>query len=316
MIGYKLVSDVTVSNTTTSITFSGLNITAADKYLLVADWVNGVAGNVNMNMTANGLVATNFYRERITGDSTSLTAYRSNDATFVTAPSGGKVDWFTQINLTNSGYIVFHHHSVYNSGTIASTICEKLIVNSTAKTSAISTLTLTSLTSFGIGVGSRFRLYKLTAKLVSDITVGSVVSTVSMTGLNINSDNEYLLIADLYNSGASTFGLNICVNNNNDSGYYCQNILANNSTIIGGRYAVSNCGDESANTYNQHLINIKLTNNGYFQYQSQTARSIGTNIMVSSTYGGSTFTLPSITSIAMISTIIGIGSRFQLYKLK
>lgn len=157
-------------------------------------------------------------------------------------------------------------------------------------------------------------------ELIADIEViESAVTSVDIAGLGIGKDEEVLLISDIIsNAGASSYYLFINDNNVNTN-YYSQFIVATNTSVTAAsinenRYAriVSN------NRRNVVYTDIRLTNSGYFNSQSEDVRSLGTGeIDFVEWYGTSIFTaaaINKITIMAQIASAIGVGSRFQLYK--
>lgn len=154
-------------------------------------------------------------------------------------------------------------------------------------------------------------------ELIGDVTVASNTTQVDFTGLNVGKDDELLLVSEVVSVGSTL--LNLCINSNvSPSNYYRQTLNAGGSTIVGERannayYTASPSGGKALS-----ICKIKLTNSGYFQFQSNSDYSHGGNsIYVEYYYGGSLFVASEITSITIFNAIgaTGTGSRFQLYKL-
>lgn len=153
-------------------------------------------------------------------------------------------------------------------------------------------------------------------QLLADITVETAKTSVDFTGLNIGKAEEIVLnISYLSPSGAT---LRFFVNDNTTvSNYYVQHIYAVGTTIAPARTNVSEMVYASTSGSSYANVKIKLTNNGYCTFQSDTTRHLNGNIGIQNFYGTSTFTMSSITKITIISDYasqIGIGSRFQLYR--
>lgn len=155
---------------------------------------------------------------------------------------------------------------------------------------------------------------------LADITVsGSAVTQVDISGLNIGKGEEITLVCDI--SHSSSGGVGLLVNTNyTQTNYYTQDCGANSTTVSRSRsnksmfvYGVNS----SSKTLS--IIKIKLTNNGYIVYQSESIREyVGTSVALTNFYTTTTFTITSLTSIRILSETsnqIGIGSRFQLYKV-
>lgn len=156
---------------------------------------------------------------------------------------------------------------------------------------------------------------------IGDVVVGVATTQVDFTGLNIGKDDELLLVSDWYNSSGSTSDLSIFANNNTTAtNYYTQWLTATGTSVSSTRYNANYFMETTTTHKGFSKSNIKLTNSGYFVFQATDtmAYSLPTNVLINNWYTTSTFTLTSITSINIKSTVasaIGIGSRFQLYKL-
>lgn len=158
-------------------------------------------------------------------------------------------------------------------------------------------------------------------ELLADITVSSATTQVDITGLNIGKDEEIVLIADVYNPTASGTPLSILVNGNYTvTNYYTQYISVNGTSVTAGRENNANLQYHDPVRKLLAIAKIKLTNSGYFVWQSDANRAydLGSQLFYVPIYGTSTFTLSSITSLRIsvgVANAIGIGSRFQLYKI-
>lgn len=176
------------------------------------------------------------------------------------------------------------------------------------------------LTRKGVNVTKSFSPNQL--ELLADYTVsGSAITSYTFSGLKLNADEEIVLVSDLNNTGATSSNYYVFVNGNSTiTNYYMQTMYASSSSTGGSR------NNHSAITYvvngTKNFVNtpMKLTNNGFFEYQSsETVGYGGSSITLSSIYGSSTFTLSQINSLTISASqtnAIGIGSRFQLYKVK
>lgn len=158
-------------------------------------------------------------------------------------------------------------------------------------------------------------------ELLADITVGTATTSVDITGLNIGKGDEVVLMTDIRTSTYDV-GFYAYVNGNTTAtNYYTQRLSVDNTNVGGvrGNYP-SLCGTSASFTDKLYFqANLKLTNSGYFICQSNCNRFYGTStICLDSRYITSTGTMTSITSLRVYATVtnaIGIGSRFQLYKI-
>ena len=157
-------------------------------------------------------------------------------------------------------------------------------------------------------------------ELLADYTVsGSAISSYTFSGLNITSDDEVVFVSDITNQNNTSF-LYLYVNGNTTTtNYNSQQIEATGTNVSGVRTNDTRAIVSIPNYKTYAMINIKLTNNGYLVFQSHTNYKYGSEIGIVEHFGTSTFTLSSIKSLTLTSSVasaIGIGSRFQLYRVK
>lgn len=318
MIAYQLISDITVTSATTSVSFTGLNITKDDDYLLVADISNTGTGSDMFIYANNNTTKTNYYYQHIYAGGTTRASVRENVPEIAYVNSSQKGAFISKIKITNNGYFVWQ--SAENRNYVGNSLeIDDYYGTSTFTLTSLTSLTIQSAYSNSIGTNSRFQLYKLTAEKVADIIVSSPTTSVDITGLAIDKGSEYMLVSDTISSSSSGNGYALYVNGNTtSSNYYMQYIVANSNSLTSGRYQVSEL--TSINLINKSfaIANIKLTNNGYFVFQSSFLKNYvgGTNMMIENIFNTSTFTMSSITSLVISSALDMNGSRFTLYKLK
>jgi hypothetical protein len=320
LYGYTLVQDITVSSATTSVSFTGLNITSADDYLLIVDIINATASSQGHYLYFNSnTTGTNYYRQQIYCSSTSVSGSRSNEADPFYTVGNQKTFGIARIKLTNSGFGVVQASTNYSYGGSSLDSLDRFMTT-TFTMSSITSLTVTSQFSNAIGVGSRFRLYKLNATKVADITVSTATTSVDITGLNIGKSSEYMLVSDVVNNYSGDANVGIYFNGNgNTPNYYTQQIYADSTTVSGSRFSWSDMIFILNAKKSLAVSNIKLTNNGNVITQTNVNTNYGTaSTALLNRNSTSTATFSSINQINIIGWTngIGVGSRFQLYRLK
>lgn len=157
-------------------------------------------------------------------------------------------------------------------------------------------------------------------ELLADYTVsGAATTRVDFNGLDIGKDDECFLVIDSVAPSACAYSAFI---NNNiiATNYYLQLLVAQSTSVAGARENNAQMSNISINCKTFILCHIKLTNNGYYINQSEGSRDYyGGSILIQDHYITSTFTTDKITSLNIISSVasaIGIGSRFQLYRVR
>lgn len=317
LAGYQLVSEVIVETATTDVDFTSLNFGKEDDLILVVDYKQPAFNALSIFFNGNN-TATNYYIQRLQADGTSVTSARGNSAT-LTGIAGANNLTIARIKLTNNGYFVWQSNSLNKYSTTTSTIYD-LVGTSTFTGTSITSIRFNAVESNNIAVGSRFQLYKRVAPIVADITVSSATTLVDITGLNITKDSEYMLVADHINGVADFGSLRLFANDNTTAtNYWLQNFTANGTAYGGARNNTQVISTIDPSAKSLSITNIKLTNNGYYVFQSYVTRDYGGNeIKLITPRTTSTFTLTEITKLTIASqtNAIGIGSRFQLIKLK
>ena len=158
-------------------------------------------------------------------------------------------------------------------------------------------------------------------ELIEDIEVtGSSVTSVQFSGFTATKEDTLVLVSDINNTSANGSLVRIYANNNQvATNYWKQELYATSTTVGGGRENSATVGLASTLKKTFILTNIKLTNDGYVTYQLGETRTYGTSLpLLVDAVVSSTFTATSITQLDVNcnqTNAIGIGSRFQLYKI-
>lgn len=317
---YEEIGDVIVGTATTQVDFTGLNIGKDDELLLVSDIKNATTtSNISLQLIANNVSATSHYVEVLYALNTTVGSGRENNAKMGELFNSANNFFYSKIKLTNNGYFIHQSEEYYGHSSPTNSAIEKWYCSSTVTLTSITSLKITASTANSIGISSRFQLYKLVAEKVADIIVSTATTSVDITGLNIGKDGEYRLVSD-FNGLSSNNDTSLYFNNNTTStNYYTQVSTANGTLVeaLRNNTAIFSYLDASKVF---SITNIKLTNSGYVVQQTSSNRFYGgATLRLVNNYSTSTFTTSEITSLRIsgaISNGIGIGSRFQLYRIK
>ena len=157
------------------------------------------------------------------------------------------------------------------------------------------------------------------AEKLADIEVTVATTSINITGLNLGKGDEVMLVSDMVRT-LSSMSYYIYVNNNiTSTNYYMQELYANATSVSAGRINAPYLISSEQNQKTIVVTKIKLTNSGYFVWQSDGFTSYSsTTPKIDIVHGTSTFTSTSVTQLAIASTLadgIGVGSRFQLYRI-
>lgn len=320
-LGYELVADIVVSSSTTQVDFTGLNFTSDDELLLVSDIV-GPTTTVSYYIYANNdTTGANYYHQYISAAIGVVNSSRNTTPKMVASLSGEKAMSNVKIKLTDGGYFTYQASSTRDYST-SGVLIHEYYGSKISTISSITQLNIVSSSANNIGTGSRFKLYKLVAEPLADITTTSDTTQVDITGLNLDETNELLLVSDIQNGTASNANIELFFNNDTAStNYYKQELSADSTTISAGRTndAILTRLD-ATNGDTVCYTNVKLTNSGYPMAQGNSIREVGTSgVNLLKDYLTKTGTVTSITQLnlkASVTNAIGTGSRFKLYKLK
>jgi hypothetical protein len=164
VIEYELLYDSDVSATLplTQIDITGLSIGKNDELRLVYIFVGDTTTAPAIYQLRANDITSNYTNQLLFGDSTSIGAVRSSDATFAQARSNRKISGFADIKVSNNDRFVTQSQFVEVIGSQASSISNinYNIVN-TGTVTSITKLTVISDRTDGIATGSRIRLYKV-----------------------------------------------------------------------------------------------------------------------------------------------------------
>ena len=156
-------------------------------------------------------------------------------------------------------------------------------------------------------------------ELIEDVTIATATTSVQFSGFTATKEDSLVLVSDIIKTTAGSSSAKLYVNNNQTATNYWRQYVYGIDTGVGSARANDptflNVGGNS-NSFT--TTDIKLTNDGYYTYQSSTSWDYNTisNKLIDYV-GSSTFTVTSITQLdiaASISNAIGIGSRFSLYR--
>ena len=322
MGAWQEIVDYTVPSNTTQVDFTGLNITK-DDFIRVVTTINNTssgAGTIGI-FPNNDTNDNNYYRQLIRAFGGEFNASRVNQFRFgLIGPNKiGNINGYLKISKNNK-LNVFGNYNDNNGSSVENNFS---YTTSTSSFTSITSLSLKSNQTNGLGANSRIQIYKLAAEKVADITVASNTTQVDITGLDIKKGDEYLLVSDIAYSGGSTPVYWLMVNNNlTKTNYYNQEIRGEASTASAARQNAPLFASLNATNAQRTLIytHIKLSNIGAYTSQSYAMRSIGSNIVgIQNRFISSTFeNLTSINQLnieTQLSNGISPNTRFQLYKL-
>jgi len=159
---YELLADIIVSNTTSNVDITGLNIDKDDHILLVVSAVNGASPeSLLLRWFVNGnYTQTDYWTQRISADGNVVSSVVANSTVLLTDM------WYhptsmanARIKLTNSGNVVVQSETLRGIGQ-STVLLYDSHGSSIFTVSAITMLTIRSDFTNGIGAGSRFQLYR------------------------------------------------------------------------------------------------------------------------------------------------------------
>ena len=154
-----LVAETVVSGSAvTSVTFSGLDGNAAGGYYLDMGCINALASAITLKLYINGdTTDTNYYRQYIYADSTSISANRSNLPKIASVAASKTLVTHLNINCVNN---VAAWDIVSSDSNGSAMNVNFMYFERVPATSNITSITLQGSDSSCIAIGSTFRLYR------------------------------------------------------------------------------------------------------------------------------------------------------------
>ena len=329
MGAWKEIVDYTVPSNTTSVDFTGLNITKDDFIKINTTIVNNDSSNRDLQLLINDSLNSKY--QFIFANGTNILANRPSDDLsnrFSRISANGTGSSFSHLRISENGIANTWTNTTFRNN--EDLFIYKIGQNYTQTVSTINKLTFQLDASNALGAGSRIQIYKLTAKKVADVVVTADSSQIDITGLDIKKGDEYLLVSEFKRTNSFTLylGANGDTNANN---YRYQRIRAgassdgsDTSASRANVPAFIQTGSTGSTEFNGlSYTHIKLSNIGAFTFQSYGISDVGgvggdNRIPLYSWFVSSVS--ENITNINQLNIFrgtndIGAGSRFQLYKL-
>jgi hypothetical protein len=317
------IVDFTFTANETSRAFTGLNITKDDFIKVVTTIVANLTSNQDYGLLANNSTNTDYHTQQLQGAGTNISPSRENLNRTSRSGQGNTTSAVTYGKLSENDR--FNLFSNYNFSQDSNVLLNFPYITSSGATfsTGITSLTLQSAVTDGIGTGSRIQIYRLDAEKVADITTTANATQVDISSLSIGKDSEYLLVSDVAFAN-NTHQLNVCVNDNTTlTNYYTQLIVGNGSTAAAVRNNSARIQEGGTNQNSIGYAYIKLSEIGAFTAQSYSMRDYGGSTSLEAQNWFVSSTAENITSITKLNLLsgafantIGSGSRFILYKLK
>jgi len=155
-----LVGEIEVSQATTEVSFTGLDINAHKGYVLES-YINGAAAGSNYYLFYNNdETNTNYYHQRLEvggSDGTSITAARANNAAYCASAVASNIYAVTHIDRGADSIIRSITQSINQAYTVSLFIYAQ---RHTVSQNNLTTLTIQAGQENAIGAGSRFRLWR------------------------------------------------------------------------------------------------------------------------------------------------------------
>lgn len=337
-VGEK-VSEVEVSSSTNTVSFTGLNIKKEDEYLLVSNPVYSGSGQSVLYLTANNNdTLTNYYRQVLEVGGNSITGNRQNNPYFQQIPatpgSNKQSLAVVPLKLTNTGNFIYQSQNFYNYTDPAATYIQKVYGSSTYQTTSITSLKIMVQDSTNsIGAGSRFELYKLyeepvvepdpdTYELLAEHTVYSPTTQIDIP-VNITKDDEVRLVYTFVGDDPTAFNtIGLYPNDLTTNSNYWRQSLEGNGTFIGGlRSNINLLSFARSGNIVSGFADIKISNNNRFVMQSQQVYTVGSQASAVQNLNYNTVGTQTVSSITKLSIItdrtngIQPGSKIQLFKV-
>lgn len=155
---------------------------------------------------------------------------------------------------------------------------------------------------------------------VAETTIsGGAVASISFTGLDLETDETYLIFLMLNNAIAGAKGLYMEVNGDTtDTNYYNQTLIKSDTTNAGGRSNNPQCGFfESSDYYHAHVFLHKLAgHNPWCNYVGTYNTASTINVWNGAWVHNNTTNVTTLQILGDGTDCIANGSKVIIYKLK
>lgn len=317
----NLIYDIQTQSNTTSLTIDlfATPIEKGEIYEFTYSNLTATSTQTFMNLGINGQTTFRVQSSEI-GQTTQTTSNsQSNFYSYIIAASSGSRGNIgtSYIRVTNDNRVIImqrEHWARDVAGATGKFLPILRTMVSEFSVSSVTSINLTFTSTGQLSAGARFSLRKI-ATLQEEVVVSSAQTEILFDNLNVQKNNEYLLLSEFY---ASNNYASIFINGNNDGNNYSRQYKEMYSTTIGGSRGNDSRAIRAINT-GFNMTFIKLANNGYFFYRTNSALRYteSSQLFIADFVGSSKFSSNNISQILISSDSNAIlaNSRFELYKL-
>jgi len=352
---YQLVEEKILTEAATSVTFSNLNGDVDQEYRIIGRFVNGYNGGENLRIQPNNDTGANYGYQNISGINTTIAAARDSG---LVSHNIARCEALNDLSLSDtiiyakSGY-VRTFLSKYCSGISGTTVNGIYLSGGSWNNTAnnITSLVISASQANGLGIGTHLFLFKrnllgteassgmktgdlniqgsLNCGVMQKIyqtTLASAATSVTISGLDGNTDTLYELRARIVNGYNGACGIYLRPNNDTtDTHYGGQKIYGSDSS------AAANHNSGAAYYFNggfSTLNQLSFTNcfmyskSGFIRVWINTgAEAIsGTTVGYADLFGNVwNNTADNITSLVLFATQasgLGVGTTIELWALR
>jgi len=309
---WEEIVDYTVPSNTTSVVLDNFGTITKDDFIKVHFTHTNPASNATIRILPNNTIDSNYHWQYVIGNGSTVAAERANINRLTRTTSGQSSSYFGYFKLSENDRFNQWGNEYFRNDSSLWQLLSVMTSSGATFANGITSITLQSGVTNGLGAGSRIQIYRLAAEKVAEVDI---------TGLDIQKGSEYLLVSDnltaVQSSAIRLFPNDLTTN----SQYYTQRVGAVGTNLIPVRDNLNYIhGGQVSGTRQLSYVHIKLSNIGAYTYQAYTVNRYGSsnigvyNNFVSSTYENLT-SISKLNIISSFSNAIGSGTRFQLYKL-
>lgn len=154
--------------------------------------------------------------------------------------------------------------------------------------------------------------------LVTDTTTGALATSLTISGLDINTHKGYRVEIGYVNGTATAHSLDMYINGlTTATDYYRQTLSSDGTTTVSGRANDGQVLTCSASSRSTTTIDIQRTPDGYAMAFSRVSRDPGSGLLLYQYSWSKTATVTNITSLTFTAGAangIGVGSTFRVYR--
>jgi hypothetical protein len=328
MGAWELLGEVITTQTEQALTVSGLNITKDDLIYVDVDVRNPSGGVRSYYLTPNALAISDStgQAQRI---ATNFAGFTTVNSFIEAADNTARMQTNVYFKIGENNKVVGTYESNRGFGGFVHIALGHFV--SVVDVPTVSSLTVSSNNSNAFAANSRVSIYRLKAQKVADVILTQEAGSLTIAGLNIEKDSEYMMISQIFEAqdfvGAGNnykLGATTPEANYPDTDWITQQMFFNNGVginrYVGGNFAGLGAVSRGTNTTSFTMTRVFVGEDDRIRFQHfNVFNTLQTQSPFLQLFSRSSpgLTMSKIEALTVFTDarLLGVNSRFELYKL-